>query len=96
MQTEVGAVIIYDAAYEAYISEEHVPHSIYECEGAKTCAIELAQLFQRMQALPECVLATRSYQRNLKCRWRILDMTCGQRRHGTKFNGAPYIVQTRR
>ena len=36
-----GSVIIYDAAYEAYISEEDVPHSIYECEGAKTCAIEL-------------------------------------------------------
>ena len=36
-----GAVIIYDAAYEAYISEENVPHSIYECEGARTCAIEL-------------------------------------------------------
>ena len=38
---KVGAIIIYDAAYEAYISEENVPHSIYECEGAKTCAIEL-------------------------------------------------------
>ena len=36
-----GSVIIYDAAYEAYISEENVPHSIYECEGARTCAIEL-------------------------------------------------------
>ncbi len=36
-----GAVIIYDAAYEAYISEDDVPHSIYECEGARTCAIEL-------------------------------------------------------
>ena len=36
-----GAVIIYDAAYEAYISEENVPHSVYECEGARTCAIEL-------------------------------------------------------
>ena len=36
-----GCVIIYDAAYEAYISEENVPHSIYECEGARTCAIEL-------------------------------------------------------
>ena len=36
-----GAVIIYDAAYEAYITEENVPHSIYECEGARTCAIEL-------------------------------------------------------
>ena len=36
-----NAVIIYDAAYEAYISETDVPHSIYECEGARTCAIEL-------------------------------------------------------
>ena len=36
-----GCVIIYDAAYEAYISQDNVPHSIYECEGARTCAIEL-------------------------------------------------------
>ncbi|MEE1342939.1 MAG: LL-diaminopimelate aminotransferase, partial [Lachnospiraceae bacterium] len=36
-----GSVIIYDAAYEAYIQEDDVAHSIYECEGAKTCAIEL-------------------------------------------------------
>lgn len=38
---KVGAVIIYDAAYEAYITEENVPHTIYECEGARSCAIEL-------------------------------------------------------
>lgn len=38
---KIGAVIVYDAAYEAYISEDDVPHSIYECEGARTCAIEL-------------------------------------------------------
>ena len=36
-----GSIIIYDAAYEAYITEENVAHSIYECEGARTCAIEL-------------------------------------------------------
>ncbi len=36
-----GSVIIFDAAYESYISEEDVPRSIYECEGAKTCAIEI-------------------------------------------------------
>ena len=36
-----GILIIYDAAYEAYITQEEVPHSIYECEGAQTCAIEL-------------------------------------------------------
>ena len=35
-----GSVILYDAAYEAYISEPGVPHSIYECEGARECAIE--------------------------------------------------------
>ena len=37
----IGAVIIYDAAYEAYITEEEIPHSIYECEGARECASEL-------------------------------------------------------
>ncbi|MBR5116865.1 MAG: LL-diaminopimelate aminotransferase, partial [Lachnospiraceae bacterium] len=39
---KIGAVIIYDAAYEAYIREDsEIPHSIFECEGARTCAIEL-------------------------------------------------------
>ena len=38
---EKKAVIIFDAAYEAYISRPGVPHSIYECDGAKTCAVEL-------------------------------------------------------
>ncbi|MGN0382943.1 MAG: LL-diaminopimelate aminotransferase, partial [Eubacterium sp.] len=38
---EIGAVIIYDAAYKAYISEENVPHTIYECDGAQKCAIEI-------------------------------------------------------
>ena len=36
-----GALIIFDAAYEAYITQKELPHSIYECEGARTCAIEL-------------------------------------------------------
>ena len=38
---KIGAIIIYDAAYEAYISENDVAHSIYECEGARECAIEI-------------------------------------------------------
>ena len=59
---KVGAVIIYDAAYEAYISEEDVPHSIYECEGARTCAIELRSSL-KMQDLPECVWALPSFLR---------------------------------
>ena len=60
---KVGAVIIYDGAYEAYISEDDVAHSIYECEGAKTCAIELKS-FSKMPDLPVCVWATRLSRRN--------------------------------
>ncbi len=86
-----GCVIIYDAAYEAYISEADVPHSIYECEGARTCAIEL-----------------RSFSKNAgftgtRLGFTVIpkDLTCGEvslnslwaRRSGTKFNGAPYIIQ---
>ena len=41
-----GAVIIYDAAYEAYITEEDVPHSIYECEGSKNLCNRAEKLFQ--------------------------------------------------
>lgn len=39
-----NAVIIFDAAYEAFISDENVPHSIFEIEGARTCAIEISSL----------------------------------------------------
>ena len=39
-----GAVILFDAAYEAYIEETHLPHSIFEIEGARTCAIEICSL----------------------------------------------------
>ena len=46
------AVILYDSAYEAYIQENDVPHSIYEIEGAKEVAIEFRS-FQRMQDLPD-------------------------------------------
>ena len=88
---ENGAVIIYDAAYEAYISEENIPHSIYECANARTCAIEI-----------------RSFSKNagftgLRLGYTVVpkDLVCGEtslhdmwaRRHGTKYNGAPYIVQ---
>lgn len=45
---EKGAVILYDAAYEAYISEEDVPHSIYEIPGARTCAIEFRSFSKRL------------------------------------------------
>lgn len=88
---KVGAVIIYDAAYEAYISEEDVPHSIYECEGARTCAIELRS-FSKNAGFTGLRLGFTVIPRDLKSGETTLH-SLWARRHGTKFNGAPYIVQ---
>lgn len=87
----VGAVIIYDAAYEAYISEENVAHSIYECEGAKSCAIELRS-FSKNAGFTGVRLGFTVVPKELKCGDVSLNAMWA-RRHGTKFNGAPYIVQ---
>ena len=87
----VGAVIIYDAAYEAYISEDNVAHSIYECEGARTCAIELRS-FSKNAGFTGVRLGFTVVPKDLKCGDVSLNAMWA-RRHGTKFNGAPYIVQ---
>lgn len=85
------AVIIYDAAYEAYISEDDVAHSIYECEGARTCAIEIRS-FSKNAGFTGVRLGFTVVPKDLKVGEASLhDMWA--RRHGTKFNGAPYIVQ---
>jgi len=90
---EKQAVILYDAAYEAYISEPDVPHTIYECEGAKTCAIEMRSFSKNagftgtrlgFTVIPKELTAPDSDVR-VNSLW--------ARRHGTKFNGAPYIIQ---
>ncbi|MGN6712003.1 LL-diaminopimelate aminotransferase [Anaerocolumna jejuensis] len=88
---KVGAVIIYDAAYEAYISEEDVPHTIYECEGAKTCAIELRS-FSKNAGFTGTRLGFTVIPKELKAGEVSLN-SLWARRHGTKFNGAPYIIQ---
>lgn len=88
---KVGAVIIYDAAYEAYISESDVAHSIYECEGAKTCAIELKS-YSKNAGFTGVRLGYAVVPKELKCGDVSLNGMWA-RRHGTKFNGAPYIVQ---
>lgn len=88
---KVGAVIIYDAAYEAYISEENVAHSIYECEGAEECAIELRS-FSKNAGFTGVRLGYTVVPKALKCGEVSLNQMWA-RRHGTKFNGAPYIVQ---
>ena len=88
---ETGAVILYDAAYEAYISEPDIPHSIYECSGAKTCAIELRS-FSKTAGFTGLRLGYTVVPKSL-----VLDgvsvWSLWARRHGTKYNGAPYIVQ---
>ena len=85
------AVILYDAAYEAYIHEDDVPHSIYECDGARECAIELRS-FSKNAGFTGVRLGFTVVPKDL-----VVDGTplhsLWARRHGTKFNGAPYIIQ---
>ena len=88
---EVGAVILYDAAYEAFISEDNIPHSIYEIPGAKECAIEV------------CSLSKTAGFTGLRCGYTIIPFDLKVdgvmlhklwlRRQTTKYNGVPYIVQ---
>ncbi len=86
-----GAVIIYDAAYEAYISEEGVPHSIYECDGARACAVELRS-FSKNAGFTGVRLGAAVIPKEVKC-GDVMLHSLWARRHGTKYNGAPYIVQ---
>ena len=84
-------LIIFDAAYEAYISEEDVPHSIYECTGAKTCAIEIHS-FSKNAGFTGVRLGYTVVPKDLVYDGVSLHGMWA-RRHGTKFNGAPYIIQ---
>ncbi len=87
----VGAVILYDAAYEAYIQKEDVPHTIYECEGARGCALELRS-FSKNAGFTGLRLGFTVVPKDVKCGGTALHELWA-RRHGTKYNGAPYIVQ---
>ena len=97
---ENGSVILFDAAYEAYITEPDIPHTIYECEGARTCAIELRS-FSKKAGFTGLRLGATVVPHDLRKRVKRADGTTEEvelhalwsRRHGTKFNGAPYIVQ---
>lgn len=86
-----GSVIIFDAAYEAYITEADIPHSIYECEGAKECAIEIRS-FSKNAGFTGTRLGFTVVPKELVCGGVSLN-SLWARRQGTKFNGAPYIVQ---
>ena len=86
-----GSVILYDSAYEAFISSEDVPHSIFEIAGARTCAIEFRSFSK-----------TAGFTGN-RCAYTVVPMelerggaklnSLWNRRQCTKFNGVPYVVQ---
>lgn len=88
---ENGAVLLFDAAYERFITEPDVPHSIFEIEGAKTCAIEF------------CSLSKTAGFTGTRCSYTVVPNALVRggmklnamwlRRQTTKYNGVPYIVQ---
>ena len=93
---ESGALVIFDAAYEAFVRTPGIPHSIYECEGARKCAVELRSFSKTAgftgarcgyTVVPDEVFARDSSGAKvpLKPMW--------ARRQTTKFNGASYIAQ---
>lgn len=87
----VGAVILFDAAYEAFIEEEDVPHSIFEIEGARTCAIEI------------CSLSKTAGFTGTRCGYTVIPSELERdgmklndmwvRNRTTKTNGVSYIIQ---
>lgn len=93
---ENKSVILFDAAYEAFISEENVPHSIYEIEGAREVAIEFRSYSKTagftgtrcaFTVVPKSVTAYNT------CGEKISLNKLWLRRHTTKFNGTSYVVQ---
>ncbi len=91
-----GSVILFDAAYEAFISDENLPKSIYEIEGAKNCAIEFCS-FSKTAGFTgtRCAytIVPKTLMRKTKLGENISLNSLWNRRQATKFNGVPYIVQ---
>ncbi len=90
------SIIFFDAAYEAYITDPEIPHSIYEIEGAKDCAIEFRS-FSKTAGFTGTRCAFTVVPKNLTAKaadgsdvelWKLWN-----RRQSTKFNGVSYIVQ---
>ena len=91
-----NSLIFFDAAYEAFIQDENLPHSIYEIEGAKNCAIEFRSFSKNAgftgvrcayTVIPKALqgLSLENEKIDLWSLW--------NRRQSTKFNGVNYIVQ---
>ncbi len=93
---ENGALILFDSAYEVFISDPDVPHSIYEVEGARECAIEFRSMsktagFTGTRCAYTVVPKSLLYQDDFGNQVSMNQMW--NRRHCTKFNGVPYITQ---
>ena len=88
---KTGAVILFDAAYEAFIEDEDIPHSIFEIEGAKTCAIEICSL-SKTAGFTGTRLGYTVIPRELERNgMRLNEMWI--RNRTTKTNGVSYIIQ---
>ena len=88
---ENGAVILFDSAYEAFITNPDVPHSIYEIEGAKEVAIEFRS-FSKTAGFTGTRCAYTVVPHDLKVDGTELN-ALWNRRQCTKFNGVPYVIQ---
>ena len=91
-----GSLILFDAAYEAFITDPAIPHSIYEIEGARDCAIEFRSFSKNagftgtrcaFTVVPDTLVVKTSSGEEVKL-WQLWN-----RRQCTKFNGVSYIVQ---
>lgn len=93
---ENNSIIFYDAAYEAFITEEGIPHSIYEIEGAKEVAIEFRS-FSKNAGFTGTRCAFTIVPKELKGKTTSGELAdihpLWNRRHCTKFNGVSYIIQ---
>ncbi len=90
------AIILFDAAYEAFITDPELPHSIYEIEGARDCAIEFRSFSKNagftgtrcaLTVVPKTLTAKTSDGEDVEL-WKLWN-----RRQSTKFNGVSYIIQ---
>ncbi len=90
------ALILFDAAYESFISDNELPHSIYEIEGSKECAIEFRS-FSKNAGFTGTRCAFTIIPKNLKAKdskGNVISLwSLWSRRQSTKFNGVSYMVQ---
>ena len=91
-----GAVLLYDAAYEAYIQDPDIPHSIYEVEGAREVAVEFRS-FSKTAGFTGTRCAFTVVPKELHGRSSTGELVglnaLWLRRQSTKFNGVPYVIQ---